>query len=93
MVMDEKSDDPEHWQGFTSALLDGLERLDTGTTKMEDVWGVTERYRPIVGDAGMLRAIDRIISEIDGFPSSYDDLLKLLRSSPSYAELKAFLEL
>lgn len=80
----------KEWQVFTRAWLNALLGFQDGTFSMEQAYNIVEKSSEGVGTEIEQFACN-VISEIGGFPESYEKKILLLRSEPTEDEVLNFI--
>ena len=80
----------QEWQTFTRVWLKAMLGFQDGTFSMEQAYDLIEKSSESV-DEEIEQFACNVISEIDGFPTSYEQAISLLRGDPTEDEVVNFM--
>jgi hypothetical protein len=75
------------WQSFLEQAVAILSDFQCNRISMTEVFRFFEDRSDLLADDDTLEAISNAVSEIDGFPRHYDELVRFLGTYPSRSAL------
>ncbi len=84
--------DEDAWRAFTELGAETLSRLQRNEISMTEAFRFFEAQSDLIADKDAVQSILDAVSEIDGFPRHYSELMGLLASYPSSNKLIEWLK-
>ena len=84
--------DEDAWRAFTELGAETLSRLQRNDISMNEAFQIFEAQSDLIADQEAVQSILDVVSEIDGFPRRYSELMGLLASYPSRDKLIEWLK-
>lgn len=82
--------DDQDWQLFTSAWLKAMKEFQSERLAMEQAFELIGKFSTDI-DEEIEQFACNVVSEIDGFPRGYAEVLTLLQNKPSRQDVLSYM--